>query len=104
MLTVLVFFGTLVLGVVAIGILEPTLRHLLKPLGVPGDVIQAVFIAAGALVVLPFVLAVLAEANVSIVASLIVGAVLLLHAAGAFGYAMLRLAMPLVRVPYSKKR
>ena len=104
MLTVLFFFGTFVLGVVAIGILEPLLRVFLKPLGVPADVVQALFIGAGALVVMPFVLAVLAEAHVSIVASLIVGAVLLVHAGGAFGYAMLRLAMPLARVPFSKKR
>lgn len=101
MLTVLVFFGTFVVGIAAIGILEPLLRHLLRPLGVPADVIQAVFIGAGALVTLPFVLAVLAEAHVSIVASLVVGAVLLLHAAGAFGYAMLRLIVPFA---FARKR
>src|SRR5689334_80476 len=92
MLAVLFFLGTLVLGMVAIAILEP----FLKPLGVPEDVSQALFIGAGALIVMPFVLSVLAETHVSIVASLIVGALLLLHAGGAFGYVMLRLIVPLM--------
>lgn len=91
MLAVLFFLGTMVLGIIAIGILEP----FMKPLGVPGDVSQALFIGAGALIVMPFVLSVLAETHVSILASLIVGAALLVHAAGAFGYAMLRLIVPL---------
>ena len=68
------------------------------------DVIQAVFIGAGALVTLPFVLSILTEARVSIVASLIVGVVILLHAGASFAYAMFRLVFPLARVPLSRKR
>ena len=71
MLAVLGFFALFVLGVIAIAILEPVMRLLLKPLDIPADVVQAVFIGAGALVTLPFVLSILAEAHVSIVASLI---------------------------------
>jgi Sec-independent protein secretion pathway component TatC len=63
-----------------------------------------VFIGAGALITLPFVLAILAEEHVSIVASLIVGAVLLFHAGAAFAYAMVRLVLPAVRVPLGRRR
>jgi hypothetical protein len=103
MLTVLVFFGMFVVGVVAIAILEPLARHLLRPLDIPADVVQAVFIGAGALVTLPFVLSILAEARVSIVSSLIVGAVILFHAGAAFAFAMFRLVFPLARVPLAKR-
>ena len=95
--TFMAFFA----GAVAIFVLEPMARRFLP---VPKDVVQAVFIGAGALVALPFVLAILAEARVSIVASLIVGAVILFHAGAAFTYAMFRLIFPLARVPLAKKR
>ena len=91
------------LGVIAIAILEPIARRLLRPLDIPADVVQAVFIGAGALVTLPFVFSILAEARVSIVASLIVGAVLLFHAGAAFAYAMFRLVFPLARLPLAKR-
>jgi ABC-type phosphate transport system permease subunit len=100
---VLFFLATFVVGLIAIAILEPLSRRFLKPLGVPGDVLQAVFIGAGALIVLPFVLSILAEAHVSIVSSMIAGAIILCHAGAAFLYAIFRLLLPLARVPLSKK-
>jgi SNF family Na+-dependent transporter len=103
MAAVLFFFALFVIGVVAIGILEPIARRLAEPLEIPRDVVQALFIGAGALVTLPFVISILAEARVSIVASLIVGAVILLHAGAVFTYAMFRLIFPRVRVPLSKR-
>ena len=103
MLAVLFFFALFLVGLIAIAILEPVMRHLLRALEVPADVVQAVFIGAGALIMLPFVLAILAETHVSIVASLIVGAVLLLHAGAAFAYAMFRLIYPLRKVPLAKR-
>jgi hypothetical protein len=104
MATVLFFFVLFVIGVFAIGILEPVMRRLLPAAGIPKDVVQALFIGAGALVALPFVLSILAEVHVSILASLIVGAVILFHAGASFAYAMFRLVYPLARVPLSKKR
>ena len=102
MASVLFFFATFVLGLVAIVILEPVTRRLVPE--IPHDVVQAVFIGAGALIVLPFVLSILAETRVSIVASLLVGAVILFHAGAAFAYAMFRLIFPLARVPLAKKK
>ena len=103
MLYVLGFFALFVIGLIAIAILEPLMRHLLRPLDIPADVVQAVFIGAGALITLPFVISILAETHVSIVASLIVGAVILFHAGAAFAYAMFRLVFPLHRVPLAKR-
>jgi hypothetical protein len=103
MAAVLFFFALFVVGVIAIGILEPIARRLARPLEIPQDVVQALFIGAGALVTLPFVLSILAEVHVSIVTSLIVGAVILLHAGAAFAYSMFRLIFPQVRVPLSKR-
>ena len=103
MIAVLFFFALFLVGLIAIAILEPVMRHLLRALEVPADVVQAVFIGAGALITLPFVLAILAETHVSIVASLIVGAVLLFHAGAAFAYAMFRLIYPLRKVPLAKR-
>jgi len=103
MLTVLCFFALFLVGLIAIAILEPVMRHLLRALDVPADVVQAVFIGAGALITLPFLLAILAETHVSIVASLIVGAVLLFHAGAAFAYAMFRLVYPLRKAPLAKR-
>ena len=103
MVTVLSFFGLFLVGLIAIAILEPVMRHLLRALDVPADVVQAVFIGAGALITLPFVLAILAEEHVSIVASLIVGAVLLFHAGAAFAYAMFRLVFPLRKLALAKR-
>ena len=91
-----------VLGMIAIAILEPVMRRLLRPLDIPADVVQAVFISAGALITLPFVLSILAAAHVSIVTSLIVGAVILFHAGAAFAYAMFRLVFPLRRLSPAK--
>jgi len=103
MLFVLGFFALFVIGLIAIAILEPVMRHLLRPLDIPADVVQAVFIGAGALITLPFVISILAETHVSIVTSLIVGAVILFHAGAAFAYAMFRLVFPLRRVPLAKR-
>ena len=103
MLAVLFFFALFLVGLIALAILEPVMRHLLQALDVPADVVQAVFIGAGALITLPFVLAILAEAHVSIVASLIVGAVLLFHAGAAFAYAMFRLVFPLRKLGLARR-
>jgi hypothetical protein len=103
MAAVLFFFALFVIGVVAIGILEPLARRVAQPLEIPRDVVQAVFIGVGALVTMPFVLSILAETRVSIVASLIVGGVILFHAGAAFTYAMFRLILPATRVPLSKR-
>ena len=103
MLAVLIFFALFVLGLIAIAILEPLTRHLLRPLDIPADVVQAVFIGAGALITLPFVLSILAETHVSILASLIVGAVILFHAGAAFAYAMFRLVFPLRKLAPAKR-
>lgn len=98
-----VFFGIMfVCGVIALSILQTAVDRLAKPLRLKDDIVQALFIGAGALVTLPFVLSILAEARVSILASLIVGAVILFHAAAAFAYALLRLIFPRARVPLSK--
>ena len=104
MLWVIFFLATFVVGLIAIAILEPVARHFVKPLGIPEDVVQAVFIGAGALIVLPFVLSILGEARVSIVTSLVVGAVILFHAGAAFAYAMFRLILPFGRVPQARRK
>jgi len=103
MAAVMLFGAMFALGVIALGILQSVVDRVAKPLELPMDAVQALFIGAGYLVTLPFVLSILTETHVSILASLIVGALLLLGAGGAFAYAMFRLIFPTKRLALARR-
>lgn len=102
MAAVMLFGALFVLGVIALGILQSVVDRLAKPLELPMDTVQALFIGAGYLITLPFVLSILAETHVSILASLIVGALILLGAGASFAYAMFRLMFPAKRLALAR--